>query len=53
MDSDPAQDPALFVNGYQDATKNKCFCDFFAYYFKKIHLNQSLKIKSDKEVAKQ
>ena len=41
-DSDPAPDPdpALFVSG-------------FAFYFLKVHLRQSSKIKSHKEVTEQ
>jgi hypothetical protein len=38
-------DPALFVSDLQDANKT-----IFAYYFFKVHLYHSSKIKSHKEV---
>ncbi len=46
MDPDADPDPAIFII---DANKKS----FFAYYFLKVHLNQFLKIKSQKEVTKQ
>jgi hypothetical protein len=41
-------DPALFVSDHKEGNKN-----IFAYYFLKVHLNHSSKIKSHKEVIKQ
>ncbi len=38
-------DPALFVSDLQDANKT-----IFAYYFLKVHLHHSAKIKNHKEV---
>jgi hypothetical protein len=46
MDPDPAPDFALFVSDFQDANK-KYF--FFAYYFLKVHLHHSSKMKSLKK----
>jgi hypothetical protein len=52
QDPDPTQDPALFVSELQDANKKLFFSPFFAYYFWKVHLRHSLKIKSHTEVTK-
>ncbi len=46
--SDP--DPTLFVSDLQDANQKIFFRSFFAYYFLKVHLHRSSKIKSHKEV---
>jgi hypothetical protein len=37
---------------YKMPTKNNLFSKFSAYYFFKVHLDQSSKIKSQKEVTK-
>jgi hypothetical protein len=48
MDPDP--DPAIFVIGLQDASKNYFFNTIFsAYHFLKVHLHNFSKIKSQKE----
>jgi hypothetical protein len=52
-DLDLAPDPALFVSGLQDTKKLIFLPSFFAYYFLKIHLHHSSKIKLHKEVTKQ
>jgi hypothetical protein len=46
----PAPDPAIFVSYLQDANKKKFFC--LLPYFLKVHLHNSSKIKSQKEVPK-
>jgi hypothetical protein len=49
LDSDPdlTLNPALIVSGFQDVDKNKfLFLSFLDFYFLKVHLNQSSKIKS-------
>jgi hypothetical protein len=43
-------DPALFVRAFKMPTKNMFY---FADYYLKVHLHQSSKIKSHKEVTKQ
>jgi hypothetical protein len=45
-----SQEPAFFVSDLQDTNNNKIFLVFWAYYFLKVHLHQSSKIKSHKEV---
>jgi hypothetical protein len=46
MDPDPEPDPypALFVTDLQDAS------NFYAYFFLKVHLHHSSKIKSHKKL---
>jgi hypothetical protein len=45
----PDSDPAIFVNGLQDANKTKLFFIwFYAQFFVKVHLHHSSKIKSHK-----
>jgi hypothetical protein len=56
MDPDPAPDPdpALFISDSVDANKKYFFpIVFIAYFFFKVHLHHSSKIKSHKEVTKQ
>jgi hypothetical protein len=49
----PAPDPALFSSvAFKTPTKNNFFLGFFAYYFLKVHLHHSSKIKSLKEFTK-
>jgi hypothetical protein len=51
---EPDPDPTLFINDPQDAYKKYFFSQlFFAYYFLKIHLHHSSKVKGHKEVTKQ
>ncbi len=45
----PDPDPVLFISGFEDVKK----ISFFVFYFLKVHLRQSLKIKSHIEVTKQ
>jgi hypothetical protein len=52
-DPDAAPDPAVFVIDLQDVNKKLIKESFFAYYFLKVHLRHSSKIKSKKEVTKQ
>ncbi len=53
MDLAPAPDPALFISDLQDANKQtnftnkKFFLNFFTFYFLKVHLHHSSKIKKD------
>ncbi len=49
-DPDPAPDPALFARDLLDA--KVFFSRFFSFYFLKVHLHHSSKIKSHKEVTK-
>ncbi len=42
---DPAPDPALFVSDLQDINKKNCLKIYFIYYFLKVHLYHSSKIK--------
>jgi hypothetical protein len=44
--TDLAPDPALFINDLQDA--NKEYINYFAYYFLKVHILHSSKIKSQR-----
>ncbi len=44
-----APDPALFVSDIQDANKKYFFLIVFAYYFLKLHLHHSVKMKSRKK----
>jgi hypothetical protein len=47
-------DPAIFVIDLQDAYKKTIFFSFSAYYGTlKAHLNNFLRIKSQKQVTKQ
>jgi hypothetical protein len=41
-----------WITRYQLATKKSLLQSFFAYYFLKVHLHQSSKIKCQKEVTK-
>jgi hypothetical protein len=46
-------DPSLFVSDLQDANKKYFyFLTYFAYYSLKVHVHNSSKIKSHKEVTK-
>ncbi len=48
--TDLLPDPVIFVSGFQEVNKNKCF---FAFYYLEVHLRQCSKIKSQKEITKQ
>jgi hypothetical protein len=51
-DADP--DPAFFVSDLREASqKNFFLLSFHAYFFLKMHLHHSSKLKSHKEVTKQ
>jgi hypothetical protein len=49
MDPNPDADPAIFVINLEDVKKS----NFFAYFYLTVHWDNSLKIKSHKEVTKQ
>jgi len=53
MDTDTDPDPALFVSDLQDAKPIFFLSNFLTYYFLKIHLHPSSRIKSYAKVTKQ
>jgi hypothetical protein len=46
-------DPAIFVSDLQDSHYKLTFSKFFAYYFLKLHLHHSSKLRSHEGVTKQ
>jgi hypothetical protein len=53
MDPDSDPDPSIFIIDRQDANKKQILKkSFSAYYFLKVLLHHSLKVKSQKEATK-